>query len=132
MYTGQQDKAKNAIVKANSATVHTIIQGNLADTSFSDAADAVNSIPLPTDPTTYVTGGSSNNGENPSGMKNPHNTDGAGIVVKAETATNGSIVNDDGDKGEVVVKATGSANQFYIIGFDQDGNTLGEQYTATK
>jgi len=132
MYTGQQDKAKNAIVKANAATVHTIIQGNLADTSFSDATSAVNSIPLPTTGS-YVTGGSGNNNDKPSGMQNPHNTAGNGIVVKALDSTNDNdIANGDGDKGEVVVKGTATANKFYIVGFDQDGNVLGEQYTAIK
>jgi len=32
VYTGQQEKAKNAIVKANAGTVQTLIQGELADT----------------------------------------------------------------------------------------------------
>jgi len=31
MYTGQQDKAKNAIVKANVGTIQTLIQAELAD-----------------------------------------------------------------------------------------------------
>ena len=33
LYTGQQQKAKNAIVKANAGTVQTLIQANLADTT---------------------------------------------------------------------------------------------------
>lgn len=32
-YTGQQDKAKNAIVKANAGTIQTLIQAELADSS---------------------------------------------------------------------------------------------------
>jgi len=129
MYTGQQDKAKNAIVKANSATVHTLIQGNLADDTFSTAADAVNSIPLQNGG--YISNGSATNAELPSGMKNPHDTATTGVVVKAVTGT-GNIADNEGGKGEVIVKLTGNANQFYIIGFDQDGNKLGEQYVATK
>lgn len=35
MYTGQQDKAKNAIVKANVGTVQTLLQAELADTTIS-------------------------------------------------------------------------------------------------
>jgi prepilin-type N-terminal cleavage/methylation domain-containing protein len=31
LYTGQQEKAKNAIVKANAGTIQTLIQANLAD-----------------------------------------------------------------------------------------------------
>jgi len=33
LYTGQQDKAKNAIVKANCGTIQTLIQAELADSS---------------------------------------------------------------------------------------------------
>ena len=39
LYTGQQDKAKNAIVKANAGTIQTLIQANLADTAFTDMND---------------------------------------------------------------------------------------------
>ena len=34
LYTGQQEKAKNAIVKANAGTIQTLIQAELADTDF--------------------------------------------------------------------------------------------------
>ena len=34
LYTGQQEKAKNSIVKANCGTIQTLIQAELADTSF--------------------------------------------------------------------------------------------------
>ena len=129
LYTGQQDKAKNAIVKANAATVHTIIQGNLADKTFSNAAVAVNSIQKANG--RYVTGGKATNKDLPAGMKNPHNTADTGIVVRSVTGT-GNITNSDGTKGMVVVKAAATANKFYIAGFDQDGNRLGEQYTAIK
>ena len=33
MYTGQQDKAKTAIIKANAGTIQTLIQAELADSS---------------------------------------------------------------------------------------------------
>lgn len=35
LYTGQQQKAKNAIVKANAGTIQTLIQAELADTTYS-------------------------------------------------------------------------------------------------
>ena len=35
LYTGQQQKAKNAIVKANAGTIQTLLQAELADTTFS-------------------------------------------------------------------------------------------------
>jgi len=40
LYTGQQQKAKNAIVKANAGTIQTLIQAELADTT-SSAVDAM-------------------------------------------------------------------------------------------
>lgn len=36
LYTGQQDKAKNAIVKANAGTIQTLIQAELADAPVGD------------------------------------------------------------------------------------------------
>ena len=36
MYTGQQDKAKNALVKANVGTIQTLIQAELADRPVTD------------------------------------------------------------------------------------------------
>ena len=41
LYTGQQQKAKNAVVKANAGTVQTLIQAELADDSDLTAAEAV-------------------------------------------------------------------------------------------
>jgi type IV pilus assembly protein PilA len=35
-YSNQQEKAKNAIVKANAGTVQTLIQAELADRYFND------------------------------------------------------------------------------------------------
>ena len=36
LYTGQQEKAKNAIVKANAGTIQTLIQAELADAPVTD------------------------------------------------------------------------------------------------
>ncbi|HZK10806.1 MAG TPA: type II secretion system protein [Atribacterota bacterium] len=36
LYTGQQEKAKNAIVKANVGTIQTLIQAELADSTTTD------------------------------------------------------------------------------------------------
>ena len=125
LYTGQQDKAKNAIVKANAATVHTLIQGNLADANFTLAADAVNSIQ-------GCTGGKGTNAQAPANMRNPHNAVTTANVITNKTGT-GPIVSGDGAKGEVVVKlAVSTGNSFYIAGFDQDGNVFSDQFTAVK
>ena len=42
LYTGQQDKARNAIVKANAGTIQTLIQANLADNSPSEVNTYIN------------------------------------------------------------------------------------------
>ena len=42
LYTGQQNKAKEAIVKANVGTAQTLVQAELADGALSDEAEAVN------------------------------------------------------------------------------------------
>jgi len=42
LYTGQQEKAKNAIVKANVGTIQTLIQAELADSEVADVGDDVN------------------------------------------------------------------------------------------
>ena len=49
LYTGQQEKAKNAIVKANAGTIQTLLQAELADLDFDSVktkvtADAPNNI----------------------------------------------------------------------------------------
>jgi len=38
LYLGQQQKAKNAVVKANVGTIQTLIQAELADTTSADVA----------------------------------------------------------------------------------------------
>jgi len=42
LYTGQQQKAKESIVKANASTVHTLIQSELAEGSLSDVIADIN------------------------------------------------------------------------------------------
>ena len=64
LYTGQQQKAKNAVVKANAGTVQTLIQAELADTPTLTAAAAVTL------------------GTN-AGLQNPYNS--AGTTVQASS-----------------------------------------------
>ena len=80
LFLMQQIRAKNAIVKANAATVHTIIQGNLADYSYADSAAAVNDI-REDDGITLLTAGTGDNTDRPAGMKNPHLTGATNLVV---------------------------------------------------
>jgi type IV pilus assembly protein PilA len=109
MYTGQQDKAKEAIVKANVATIHTLIQGELADGSISGSADdALTAIGV-------VDGKVAN-------MKNPFvSTD---VVVQTSTT---------GLAGSVLVTEVGSdGNEFTAQGYDKDGVLFGDTMTAQR
>jgi len=134
----QQIRAKNAICKANAATVHTIIQGNLADFSYGTAELAVNAVG-------NAAGGALDNGDGtnldrPAGMKNPHLTADADFVVKSidlgEALTADFV--DDAEalgalyEGAVIVGSTDIANKFYIVPLDNDGLALGEVYVAQK
>jgi len=151
MYTGQQNKAKNAIVKANAATVHTLIQGNLADTDYSvvdangetGAKAAVNDVR--DENGILLDDGTGINSERPSGMKNPHLTSVGDLVVigyatlyLTPTAFFDYLnANAAGNKATlagvvVVVQEDGTANKFYIIGLDNDAECLGEVYIAQK
>ena len=44
LYTGQQEKAKNAIVKANAGTIQTLIQAELADDTFGGVSGRLGAI----------------------------------------------------------------------------------------
>ena len=113
MYTGQQDKAKEAIVKANVATIHTLIQGELADGSISGSADdALTAIGV-------VDGKVAN-------MKNPFNDDAAVVTAAEQTDKTGA--------GLVLVVETGDSdgNEFTARGYDKDGLLFGDVMTAQR
>ena len=152
----QQIRAKNAIVKANTATVHTIIQGNLADTDYSTTTGIGNT----TDSIGAEAGvvdirdefgellatvkGQATNAERPAGMKNPHLTDGDDFVVYAydTTIADATVLEDlaaasswaEADYAGVVIVAYSSAlaNKFFIMGLNDEALQLGEVYVATK
>lgn len=148
LFLMQQVRAKNAIVKANAATVHTIIQGNLADTNYTDAiwttpgapaavADIRNDLGvlLP------YTGGT--NTLRPAGMKNPHLTAVGDFVVQGlagkyanatDFLTAADALTPTTTYAGVVIVAEDSAkaNKFYVVGLDNDSVHLGEVYIAMK
>lgn len=153
LFLMQQIRAKNAIVKANTATCHTIIQGNLADTDYSSATgignttDNINDIAAVMDIRDEfgnilpATGGT--NALRPAGMKNPHLTDLTNLVVVPASGANGiatwttgaltAFADPDVDGGVVLVGYdTVISNRFYIMGLDNDANQLGEVYVAQK
>ena len=146
LFLMQQIRAKNAIVKANAATVHTIIQGNLADASFANASAAVNAI-CKADGITLLAGGTGNNTDRPAGMKNPHLTgatdtdglvvssllSGTGYATEAAFITGAEALGVDTHKGVVIVAWDNTiANKFFILGLDHNTTKLGEVYVAQK
>jgi len=139
LFLMQQIRAKNAIVKANTATVHTIIQGNLADITYGTTAAAVNDIRDAAG--ILLTDGNGLNSERPAGMKNPHLTADTDLVVNAEAdVANATALLAVSFTGDVVTKAgmvvvakdAAIANKFYVIGLDNNAKQLGEVYIATK
>ena len=101
LYTGQQNKAKEAIVKANASTIHTLIQAELADGAISGASGGAALTAIDVD----------GDGDNTTiaGMKNPFtSTD----VVAGTSAA----------KGIVTVTASGG-DYFTIKGYGSDGTT---------
>jgi len=149
LFLMQQVRAKNAIVKANAATIHTIIQGNLADRGFTSTELAVNAI-CQADGITELTGGVGTNIDRPAGMKNPHNSsvvaatpgivvieDATGFAEAADFAAAYALGTalDDTEAGEVKVGMDSDVdepNKFYIIPLDHNGEILGEVYIAQK
>ena len=154
LFLMQQMRARNAIVKANTATCHTIIQGNLADTDYSSLTGIgndtgyVGSIAAVSDIRDefgdYLTGGGTAgtgiNSERPAGMQNPHLTGAGDLVVTyvnmvasatlLEATTPYAVLT---HAGVVVVAADSNIdNRFYIMGLDNDAEQLGEVYIAQK
>jgi len=111
MYTGQQEKAKNAIVKANCGTIQTLIQAELADSS----AASVN---------TMWTNGTLLSS---SGIRNP---------VDGLAQTNAAVNLAATSAGEVWVKLdTTDTNKFTINGNDAsttNANVYGTDLEAHK
>ncbi len=158
LFLMQQIRAKNAIVKANTATVHTIIQGNLADTDYSDAVIWAAGIGAPSavadirdDLGVLLTStyGSGFNSERPAGMRNPHLTGVSapdnlvvqGLAGKYATPTLFITAVDGLDTADppvtyagvvIVAEDTNITNKFYVIGLDNDAKHLGEVYIAMK
>jgi len=153
LFLMQQIRAKNAIVKANTATCHTIIQGNLADTDYTSTTGIGNGTGQVNDVAAVMdirdelgallptTGGT--NANRPAGMKNPHltlTTDlvvvpaaGADGVTAWTSAALGSFNTDTTDGGVVLVGYdTVIGNRFYVMGLDNDAAQLGEVYIAQK
>jgi len=112
LYTGQQDKAKNAIVKANCGTIQTLIQAELADHTAAEINDDT-SIP---DLDSII---------NASGIHNPFGQ----VNDSAYTDTDGQQTSNPGDigtaeLGEVYVDF--SDPTFIVNGKGADGTEVYE------
>jgi len=118
LYNSQQEKAKNAVVKANAGTIQTLIQANMADTAYDDAdpdqrvTDTLEDIP------------------NAAGCHNPYTEGASEITVTINcgiSLENGSAI----DYGKVAI-ASPNKNEFKIKGLDQDGKLFGTELQANK
>ena len=153
LFLMQQIRAKNSIVKANTATCHTIIQGNLADTDYSSTTgignltSQINDIAAVMDirdeDTVILAATGGTNDDRPAGMKNPHLTAGTDMVVIPAGEASGPAAwavialaahNDPVVDGGVVLVGNDSviANRFYVMGLNEAALQLGEIYVATK
>ena len=103
VYFGQQEKAKDAIVKANAGTVQTLIQAELADRNFNTRDEAA----------LYIATNA--------GLHNPFN----GVAMNLA----GWFPDSADTPGEIQI--TLSSNIFYIQGYGSDG-LLPDILTARK
>ena len=102
LYTGQQQKAKNAIVKANAGTIQTLIQAELADATYTTVKGLVTQA-----------AGTAPPGDNLFEKSGVHIPDGVGQTRNGVLNTNGT------DIGYVVVtfdETTSGAEWFIING----------------
>jgi len=117
LYTGQQEKAKNAIVKANAGTVQTLIQAELADANYTDASSVL----------TAINDGVALTDGRLAGMQNPYGGT-SDNVVEAGTISSGAS-----NTGQVVVEYSSGDTCFYIQGFgDPKTETAGEKLSARR
>ena len=105
LYLTQQDKAKNAIVKANAGTVQTLIQAELADRDFNGRDEAA----------LYIA--------EHAGLHNPFN----GVAMNLA----GWFPENADAPGEIQITFSESEGVFYIQGYGADG-LLSDILTARK
>ena len=123
-YTTQIEKSKNAVVKANAGTVQTLIQSELADTTFASAELAVGTAGPP--PTGI-------GGTKAANMQNPYDKDANVVYWAAEVSEGGAVTPGDTTPGVVWVAKVTDKQIFYIIGTGAKGTTTGfDKLTATK
>ncbi len=111
LYTGQQQKAKNAIVKANAGTIQTLIQAELADNELDTVAKS-----------DFM-----NNLVGAAGIHNPYSGSSQGSVSHyTENAVPGTAVD-----GDVYVWYDTSATVFHVNGWGAGGDDVYLTYDLT-
>jgi len=103
LYTGQQNKAKEAIVKANCGTAQTLVQAEMADGPISDLATAV---------TIALAGG----------MRNPFNSANAAVIASTATAV----------AGAVCVREVTAGTHYQFQGYDATPALFGDVLDAQR
>ena len=123
LYLGQQDKAKNALVKANAGTVQTLIQAELADANYTTGASVL----------VAINGAALTTGRL-AGMRNPYGGT-ADYVVESKTdkANTGSGCVTATHTGQVVVEYNSFDKCFYVQGYgDPMTEEVGELLSARR
>ena len=120
LYSGQQAKAKEAIVKANAATFHTLILFNMADTDYVGGTPNTRTIAAVADI------------DNGAGCRNPF-TDLTGNinVMWASGLVPGNPHPGIQFRGRVYIVSP-SDNSFYLHSLDGDGSWFGDVLIAEK
>ena len=133
LYTTQQAKAKEAIVKANASTVHTIIQSEMADSNVDLTAAAGSLLEA-----TVGSEGSllTANLRNPFSAAPMVVTD---FIVEANTAAD-AVPDDPANEGRIHINvitsttgpSTADTNDVQVQGYGQDGTPIPEILTAKR
>ena len=128
LYTGQQEKAKNAIVKANAGTVQTLLQANMADlaANWASAADAVDALDLHDVNTAHFT---------TAGMRNPYGGGTTAVVMETVTditATATTTVASPVNGCVYVFRDASVPFKYYVRGLDGNATLVGDLMTAQK
>ena len=109
LYTGQQAKAKEAIVRANAGTIQTLIQAELAD-----------------NPDTIILTGAGNLFAK-SGIHNPYTGDPQ--TDNGDTGTRGLVIASD---GTALANTTDESGVYFVNGYDDDSVTGTASYVYTN
>ena len=105
LYTGQQAKAKNAIVKANAGTIQTLIQAELADSAPTTVASMFSLL----DESSGAI----------AGLRNPYTNTNVVVMSGSEASGDRPAATDCNDEGQVVVcyDNAATAEVWYIRGY---------------